>query len=290
MGNFVLDLFRGRPRQCDGSAIFPARPLPLHSMISSFGINTAGDPSYDWHGLKRGNAEFVLFQYTVAGQGMVTFEGRTMPVNPGQALLLTIPHDSRYWVENGQSWKFFYVCLHGRDVMQVWRRVIANRGPLVDLDERSQALKQAALLCEQGLSKEITSPFQASALAHGLSMALADETLPQIARQAPAPIGKAIDFCRANFNRPIGVEDIAAAAGMSRFHFSRRFQAARGISPGKFLADLRLQEAVRLMQSSNLPVATIAETCGYTDANYFCKVFRKGLGVSPGAFRKNGMY
>jgi len=82
---------------------------------------------------------------------------------------------------------------------------------------------------------------------------------------------------------------MAEVAGLSRYHFSRRFQDARGVSPARFLAELRMQEAVRLIQT-NLAVNEVARRCGFRDPNYFCKAFRRSFGVSPGAFAQSGMY
>jgi transcriptional regulator GlxA family with amidase domain len=92
-------------------------------------------------------------------------------------------------------------------------------------------------------------------------------------------------FCRRNFARPIGVEDMARVARLSRYHFSRKFGSALGISPGRYLAGLRLDEATRLLTVGGLSVKEVAEQCGYRDANYFCKVFRKNFGVTPGTVR-----
>ncbi|MGD0837111.1 MAG: AraC family transcriptional regulator [Polyangia bacterium] len=106
------------------------------------------------------------------------------------------------------------------------------------------------------------------------------------AGSAPAFIAAVEDFCRLNFARPIGVGDMARVANMSRFHFSRMFERACGTSPGRYLARIRLEEAKRLVAAGGTTVKEVAQRCGYGDANYFCKVFRKSFGVSPGAFRR----
>jgi len=108
-------------------------------------------------------------------------------------------------------------------------------------------------------------------------------TEPQ--REAPTFVYEVEQFCKRNFSRPIGVEDMARVARLSRYHFSRKFGSARGISPGRYLAGLRLDEATRLLTIGGLSVKEVAEQCGYRDANYFCKVFRKNFGVTPGTVR-----
>ncbi len=110
-----------------------------------------------------------------------------------------------------------------------------------------------------------------------------DETEPP--RESPTFVYEVEQFCKRNFSRPIGVEDMARVARLSRYHFSRKFGSARGISPGRYLAGVRLDEATRLLAIGGLSVKEVAEQCGYRDANYFCKVFRKNFGVTPGTVR-----
>jgi AraC-like DNA-binding protein len=107
----------------------------------------------------------------------------------------------------------------------------------------------------------------------------------QAPQPAPAFVSAVEQFCRQNLSRPIGVADMARVARLSRYHFSRKFGNAQGESPGRFLTRLRLDEAVRLLSRGESSVKDVAEQCGYPDANYFCKVFRRSFGVSPGSMR-----
>ena len=99
----------------------------------------------------------------------------------------------------------------------------------------------------------------------------------------PSFIDKVEDFCRKNYARPIGVAKMAKVAKLSRFHFSRLFREARGISPGQYLYGLRLVFAMRLAQTGDYTVKDIAKQCGFTSLNYFCRVFRRTYGVTPGS-------
>jgi AraC-like DNA-binding protein len=105
--------------------------------------------------------------------------------------------------------------------------------------------------------------------------------------RGPAPpfVSEVEQFCRKNLSRPIGVKDMARVARLSRFHFSRQFSRARGLSPAQYLTRLRLDEAVRLLCLGATSVKEVSLQCGYPDPNYFCKVFRRSFGVSPGSLR-----
>lgn len=113
------------------------------------------------------------------------------------------------------------------------------------------------------------------------------KSLVEIDRPARLPVFAVTveRFCRENLRRPIGVDDMARVANMSRFHFMRMFTRAYGMPPGRYLARLRLRESVRLLVQGTDTLQRIADACGYTDANYLAKVFRRTFGIPPTAFR-----
>ncbi|MFC4856987.1 helix-turn-helix domain-containing protein [Actinophytocola glycyrrhizae] len=93
-----------------------------------------------------------------------------------------------------------------------------------------------------------------------------------------------------NLGEPITIDDMARTAMFSKFHFSRMFQRVTGISPGRFLSALRLQEAKRLLLTSSLTVADISHLVGYNSIGTFSSRFRMSVGVSPTSYRQFGGY
>lgn len=272
-----------------GGPAYAGRPS-LHAIITSAGYEEC-PRGYDWPGLKRGSAEFCLFQYTLAGRGQLAWEGTRHTVLPGQAMLLWFPHDNRYWLGSEDRWRHFYLCLSGREVMRAWRAVVARRGPLCALDENSPALAVAVEAAVASITGAIRDPYSSSAHAYRLAMALCAEVLgdPGPGGRQPA-IEAAKRHGRAHFADGLGVSDLARAAGLSRHHFARTFAKVEGNTPSQWLADLRAREATRLLRETELTVAAIGAACGYQDAAYFCRAFRRLVGVSPGEFRSSGMY
>jgi AraC-like DNA-binding protein len=269
-----------------------SRPLALHANISSAGFELrSGTDRYDWHGRRRGATEFVLLQHTLAGEGRLTVGREHYAVSPGSTMLLHFPADNRYWLTKGGSWEFAYLCLHGREVLRAWLSITDQRGPLIELDPASSALALALETCRDVLTGAVPSQYAASAAAYGIAMALLAETLDEPPRLHPLPgIEAAKEFARTHFAEPIGVEDMARVAGYSRFHFSRLFAAREGTSPAAYVTDLRIRAAAALLHDTALPVATVAARCGFNDATYFSRAFRSAVGVSPGDFRRSGMY
>ncbi|MFE2757572.1 helix-turn-helix transcriptional regulator [Actinosynnema sp. NPDC059335] len=91
-----------------------------------------------------------------------------------------------------------------------------------------------------------------------------------------------------NLGEHFTIDDMARTAMYSKFHFSRAFQRATGISPGRFLSAIRLQEAKRLLLCTSLTVTDISHRVGYTSVGTFSSRFRNSVGVSPTTYRELG--
>jgi AraC family transcriptional regulator len=101
---------------------------------------------------------------------------------------------------------------------------------------------------------------------------------------APCRLKRAQDFMRANLGRALSLQEIAAAAGMSLFHFARGFRQATGRPPHRHLLELRLSEARTLLHDAGLPIGEIARTVGFTHS-HFTAAFTRQMGMTPSAFR-----
>jgi AraC family transcriptional regulator len=101
---------------------------------------------------------------------------------------------------------------------------------------------------------------------------------------APSRLKRAREFIRANLARPLSLEDIADAAGMSVFHFARGFKQATGVPPHQYLLERRLYEARTLLHDPELTIGEIAKTVGLTHS-HFTAVFNRHMGMTPTKFR-----
>ena len=99
---------------------------------------------------------------------------------------------------------------------------------------------------------------------------------------------RVVESMRNNLSEQLTVDDMARTAMLSKFHFSRVFQRVTGLSPGRFLSAVRLQEAKRLLITTNLSVTEISHQVGYASVGTFSSRFRSSVGVSPSMFRQLG--
>lgn len=98
-------------------------------------------------------------------------------------------------------------------------------------------------------------------------------------------IRRAVELMHAHLERELPLEEIASAAHLSPFHFSRLFKKLTGATPHSYLAALRISRAQTLLAQTDLSVTEIGSRVGYASSSHFSKAFRQSTGLSPRAFR-----
>ncbi|MDR1307675.1 MAG: helix-turn-helix domain-containing protein [Treponema sp.] len=94
-------------------------------------------------------------------------------------------------------------------------------------------------------------------------------------------IRRALRFIAAHYSEPVSLEDTAAYAELSPAHLSRLFSVETGSTFSSQLARYRITRACQELSEGKLSIKEIAGACGYSDANYFSRAFKKILGLSP---------
>ena len=101
------------------------------------------------------------------------------------------------------------------------------------------------------------------------------------------PTQKILDYIHQNYASTISEQDLASLVNLSINYMHRRFCEDMGTPPIHYLNHYRIRCAKRLLIDSDFPIARIAESVGFSDSNYFCRVFQKyNRSSSPSAYRK----
>lgn len=130
-----------------------------------------------------------------------------------------------------------------------------------------------------------------------LALRLAGTVCTTLNEHAPRPsraptsrderrVAAALRCIEARHDARISVDDLAAAAAVSPFHFLRIFERVVGVTPGQYMLRTRLRRAAVKLRRSEDAIGAVALDCGFDDLSTFNRQFRRATGLTPGAYRE----
>ncbi|SDN90613.1 AraC family transcriptional regulator [Alkalicoccus daliensis] len=257
--------------------------------LLSIGMEKTNSAAYSWNGMKREKNRNVVFQYTLSGEGAIDAGGKTHRLEQGKAFLLEIPGEHIYYLpETSKEWEFFYITLQGDVAVDCWSNITRRYGHVVQVDSEAALIDKFFEIYQQAIDQDLFDAYFSSSQAYAFLMEMYRHfKQSQTPEYFPANITDAISFMNKNYALPISMEEVAEAAGMSKYYFIKRFKEATDMTPGYYIRKKRIEKSLELLVRTELTMKDIAESVGYANDNYFSKVFRKTVGMAPGEFRKN---
>ena len=253
--------------------------------LRGIGMHHITSHDYYWDNRIRKNS-YVLLQYTISGRGIFQTADHTYPQQTGDLFLIQVPGDSQYSLPNdSEYWDVLYLEFSS-ECLPLLYHIHLSCGPAFHLEASSTLPEQMKQLYADAISNQLASVFDNSKAAYAFLLDLADYALENPALSSPR-VTLAKNYLDSNYyNTDLNLDEVADAVGLSKYHLCREFNHLYGISPGKYLANLRLQKSCALLlQSHQHTIAEIASMVGFSNDNYFCKVFRKAFGTTPTQYR-----
>ena len=99
-------------------------------------------------------------------------------------------------------------------------------------------------------------------------------------------LSRSIGYIVSNYSSEIVIPDLAKMEHLSTSRYNYLFKLITGVSPKKYILQLRMSTAAELIRSTDLPLKQIGIMCGYSDAYFFSKTFKAFFGVSPREYKK----
>jgi AraC-like DNA-binding protein len=263
------------------------RKFPLHVMtVLSGHCRETGDEYYN-DGKKMETASHAAWQYTLSGKGCLELESGRRELLPGSLMILSIPGPHIYYLpESSEHWEFVFVTLTGREAVRITRMIERRLGNVIIMDKMPETLLLLYELLKKLFSGEINNPFTNSAHTYRLCMKFLEEVEGSRNSRGKYSFEELKNFLKENLYRDISVEEMADVVGLSRSYFSSIFSREMGMSPRIYLEDLRLKAAMDILFEKGSTIKETAARCGIYDVNYFCRLFRKRYGISPGKYKE----
>ncbi|WP_375748732.1 helix-turn-helix domain-containing protein [Vibrio sp. HN007] len=93
-----------------------------------------------------------------------------------------------------------------------------------------------------------------------------------------------VEYCHENISDKISLDQLSSLSDLNRYQFLRRFEKSVGITPHKWLTQLRLERACQLMRKSDKSIAEISAEVGFFDQSHFNRAFKSLYGVAPSMY------
>lgn len=263
----------------------------LHSMELGFGRSSAiWSNSHGRITYERPEGH-TLSLYIQGGEGTRRLGRQAGRGHPGAVCIMPEAHSSDWEI----TAHFAFVHLYLPDA-ELRRSFIE----IFDRDARLMVLPDLSF-CD--------APYLATALHHLASALVGDDTLaaeaavtevtiaalaPVLSQGLPQPLLKGGlaphlqrrigEYIEAKLDTSLRLDDLAAMANLSAFHFQRMFRASHGVSPQGWIQRRRLERAQMLLRG-NTPVAQTAMACGFSSQSHLTRVFKTATGTTPAAYQ-----
>lgn len=257
--------------------------------VYSLGWEKQIDTAYDWDGLARSEIEVIVFQYTLKGAGEIRIKDFVYQLEAGDAFFVKIPSDHRYRLPNdSEMWDFIHITLFGQEALRCYEKIIDQFGHILKLGLYDPPITHIFDLLKVVSRNQINDSYETSAAAYSFLMKLQQFLLSvDNDQKTPESIAKALVFIENQYKNQISLDDIVEASGLSKYHFTRLFHKTVHSTPIQYLTKVRINKSIELLKDKDLTIEEIAVQVGFTNGNYFNKVFRASTELSPGKYRNN---
>lgn len=249
------DIFEGMSTSID--ALLMSAPFGSTSQI----VNS---PRYCWDNARRGEDRFVILQWTLEGTGGFTLEGKSYLLSPGEMFIALVPEESTYCFpkHSAEPWRFAWLNFYGAFAISFVRKFRETYGAVLPLPPQSVAGAMFLRLAQVAEMRAFPDQCEASLACYAFLMEWTRQ-LMRPANQDGDPVKMGIALCKSRFREPLGIKELAAATGLTREHLTRIFTARTGLSPGRYLRNLRVAAARQMLESHDVPLKEVALRCGF---------------------------
>lgn len=238
------------------------------------------------HHMHREQHSDHLLIYCTDGEAYLNIDGQPCPVKAGDLVLIPPGAGHRYTAAPQNPWTIHWAHYTG-PLAENFRE---HMGFAADTPVQHIGRQPRLLVDFNGLLSVQQTGFRTPGLVHVANR------LRQLLTGIPLCIDQADDarqadldlihnYMHEHLHERISLDELAELSGLSSAHFATRYRAATGVSPIQHFLHLKVEQACRLLDTSDQSFARISRMLGYDDSYYFSRLFKKIMGQSPTDYR-----
>ena len=243
------------------------------------------------HRMERQRHDDNLLIYCVDGRGQAQTTDWSGQVGPGDVLLLPQGVAHRYHADPIDPWTIYWVHFQGSStaIFNQYLGYCEAGNPVTRVGVSPQLTAHFLGLMEAHRTGYNTRAFinAANRLRHLLTELALEMRRAQAINQRSFNLAAVQSFMLEQLSQQLDLDTLAAAATLSKYHFSNKYKALTGYSPIKHFLNMKMEHACHLLDSADLSVKELAAALGYDDPLYFSRLFSKTIGMSPRAYRNS---
>ena len=237
----------------------------------------------------KGIRQQYILHLVVSGKGTYITPDGSFELSEGDMFLIRPYTEIEYYADENDPWEYLWVNFTGADAEILLKRTdFTLENPVIH-----NCNPEIKSTLEDIIANAGTTRYETTALTGRLYILLSllmkhsrrASSLSSREQEKRRIIKAAKDFVATNYPISVSVEDIAAAANVSRTTLFRIFKSELNTTPVDYLTFYRITQAKQLLSETGLPVTAVARSSGYEDNLYFSRVFRKITGFTPTEYR-----
>ncbi len=234
------------------------------------------------YSLERSRYDSYLIILIESGTMEILLDDKYQLAQKGDVVLLDCYHPHAYRTQTGckTTWLHF----DGKPAKGYYEHLSKEMGNIMTISNFRDALHILSDLFSSFCNRDLKPEAQMSIMIGNLLLSLFDHT-SNGAASASDGIRKVTSYLTQNFSKNISLKEMADMAGLSLYHFTRKYKKETGVTPHQFLLSTRMSAAKYYLSNTTMTIKEIALSCGFEDESTFCYSFRKREGKTPKQFR-----
>lgn len=241
------------------------------------------EPGFSWGPALRNHH---LIHFVAKGKGRFVCEDREYTVGAGSGFYAPPDKVVYYQADNSDPWEYVWVGFNGVDAGRLLKAVrLSAQSPCFSSKDPQKAIRRIRAIYNANGATTACETEMIGQLYRFFSLLLKENesTVRPKSRQAQY-LDTAIRFIERNYSMPISVNAIANSAAISRSQLYRVFMQELNYTPNEYLTRYRIGIACDLLNSKGVTISEAAYSSGFSDPQYFSRVFKRIKHMTPSEF------